>query len=461
MLGSNEDKEKENIERTEYADVSLFDELDMIIYIIDRKTDELLFVNRAGRESFGITEADYAGKKCYEVLQKRDKPCERCAQRMTEHGEWKGEGYNEYLKRVFQAFDSPIRYKGHDARIEVVVDVTDSVRQRENLQKTLQAEAVLNETVQILYSETDLNMAFDKMLEHIGLYFRAGHCCITDVKDDTLTMTHEWVPAGVTRLMDMAESVPKSKFIRWFDIFEHYNNVKIRDVNLLKEIHRDEYDSMTAQGSKNCVVAPIQVGGKIVALLSDINIKPDDFDSASMMMLTLSYFISASIVADTNRRLLEKASYFDEMTGVANRNAFIRDIERYQKIIDKGTKPVGVIYFDLNGLKRVNDSEGHRAGDRLIIDMADTIALFYRKPEIYRTGGDEFVVICFDMPKTQFTARLAKAMSYIDSLPGLSVSVGYAWSDGAKQTVQQTVALADARMYTDKQLYYEEEGRRR
>ena len=180
-----------------------------------------------------------------------------------------------------------------------------------------------------------------------------------------------------------------------------------------------------------------------------------------MMMLTLSYFISASIVADTNRKLLEKASYFDEMTGVANRNAFIRDIERDQKIIDKDKKPVGVIYFDLNGLKRVNDSEGHRAGDRLIIDLAETIALFYRKPEIYRTGGDEFVVICFDMPKTQFTARLAKAMSYIDTLPALSVSVGYAWSDGTKQTMQQTVALADARMYTDKQLYYEEEGRRR
>ena len=65
MLESNEGIEKENTEqneRAEYTDLSIFDELGMIIYVMDRDTDELLFVNRVGREALGITETDYIGR---------------------------------------------------------------------------------------------------------------------------------------------------------------------------------------------------------------------------------------------------------------------------------------------------------------------------------------------------------------------------------------------------------------
>ena len=158
-------------------------------------------------------------------------------------------------------------------------------------------------------------------------------------------------------------------------------------------------------------------------------------------------------------RLLCTHLHFDHIIG----NAFIRDIEHFQRAIDLSPVPVGVIYFDLNGLKPVNDQQGHRAGDRLLMRLADAISLFFRKQEIYRTGGDEFVVLCLDMPEAQFKERLAerlsKVLDHIDSVSSLSVSVGHAWDEGSGLSLQKVIAAADAKMYEEKKAYYK--GRHR
>mgnify|MGYP000903612826 FL=1 len=78
--------------------------------------------------------------------------------------------------------DSSIRYQGHKAKIVMCIDVTASTRQRHELETALQAEAVLNETVQILYSEPELEKALDLMLAHMGLYLRAERCAILNVE---------------------------------------------------------------------------------------------------------------------------------------------------------------------------------------------------------------------------------------------------------------------------------------
>ncbi len=62
---------------------------------------------------------------------------------------------------------------------------------------------------------------------------------------------------------------------------------------------------------------------------------------------------------------MEKLSYYDSLTGSLNRNAFIKTKENFSKNMEKG---LGVLFIDVNGLKRANDNFGHTAGDELIVN---------------------------------------------------------------------------------------------
>ena len=444
-----------NDDDKEYQDAALFDLLPESVYIVDRDTCQLLYLNEAGRQLLGMKpEDDYRQQYCYALLRGERQPYAVCSLQSHRERSYDKELYSERFQKHFKIVDASIRYQGHKAKIVMCIDVTASTRQRHELETALQAEAVLNETVQILYSEPELEKALDLMLAHMGLYLRAERCAILNVEGNSLHCSHEWCQQGIESQKDLWQELPLRSLERWENALARHNNVLVPDSTLMAETYPAEYALLLKMHIKNCVAAPILIRDHLVNIVLIANLPQKEMDSASMMLLTLSYFIATSMVADQNRQLLEKASYSDIMTGVANRNAFIRDLDHLQRAIDLSPVPVGVIYFDLNGLKPVNDQQGHRAGDRLLMRLADAISLFFRKQEIYRTGGDEFVVLCLNMPEPQFTDRLSKILDHIDSVSALSVSVGHAWDEGSGLSLQKVIAAADAKMYEEKKAYY-------
>ncbi|MCR5271461.1 MAG: GGDEF domain-containing protein [Lachnospiraceae bacterium] len=87
-------------------------------------------------------------------------------------------------------------------------------------------------------------------------------------------------------------------------------------------------------------------------------------------------------------------AYTDSLTGVKNHMAYIEATEKLEEDIKNGEMPeFGVIVFDLNGLKIINDTKGHEAGDLYIQSAAGLICRRFKKSPVYRIGGDEFVVI--------------------------------------------------------------------
>lgn len=444
-------------EEKDYQDASLFDHLQESAYIVDRDNYQILYINQAGRRLLDMgPDEDCSGQHCYALLRGSHQPCMACSLQHSTDEPFDKEFYNEHFKKHFKVVDAAICYQGHKARLVMYVDITAATKQRHELETALQAEAVLNETVQILYAEPELDKALDLMLAHMGLYLQAERCLILNVEGGLMSCTHEWFRQGAESNKGQCQDLPVRDLERWEGTLLRHNNVLVPDSSLLAETYPEEYALLTRLKIENCVAAPILIRDHLAGIVVIANLPAKELDGASMMLLTLSYFIATSMVADQSRQLLEKASYSDIMTGVANRNAFIRDIESMQRSLDLQPVPVGVIYFDLNGLKAVNDQQGHRAGDRLIMRLADAISLFFRKQEIYRTGGDEFVILCLNMPEPQFEERLARVVDHIASVSALSVSVGYAWDEGSGASLQKIIAVADAKMYEEKKAYYKE-----
>lgn len=98
-----------------------------------------------------------------------------------------------------------------------------------------------------------------------------------------------------------------------------------------------------------------------------------------------------------NEEKLEEAlnlAYIDSLTKVKNKYAFFELEEKYDKLISNNeAQDFAVIVFDINGLKIINDTLGHDAGDRYIVDSVKVISDYFPFNDIYRFGGDEFVVV--------------------------------------------------------------------
>lgn len=153
-------------------------------------------------------------------------------------------------------------------------------------------------------------------------------------------------------------------------------------------------------------------------------------------------------------------SQTDELTGLYNRRAYEEDIYAMDHVPDQFI----YIALDVNGLKVVNDSIGHEAGDELIVGASNCLKqVFGPHGKIYRTGGDEFVAITFVSEETQkqlcidFDEVVASwSGQLIDSL---SISYGYvSKEEHPDYGVSQYATEADKRMYMAKTLYYQKKG---
>lgn len=155
----------------------------------------------------------------------------------------------------------------------------------------------------------------------------------------------------------------------------------------------------------------------------------------------------------------------DILTDLLNRHAYTELLNSYEH--KELEKDLIYVSFDLNGLKTVNDTYGHMAGDDYIISAADCIKqAFANYGVVFRTGGDEFIAVIHTTEEICKKAidSLTKEMNYLnggdDSM--LSISLGYSTvADLKKGTFVELAHIADERMYQDKSEYYRRTGKDR
>jgi diguanylate cyclase (GGDEF)-like protein len=103
---------------------------------------------------------------------------------------------------------------------------------------------------------------------------------------------------------------------------------------------------------------------------------------------------------------LEKLADTDALTPVPNRRAFVRELTRMMSFAERYNTPASVVFFDVDGLKQINDTHGHAAGDAAIVHVATTLSANIRDSDfVGRLGGDEFGVI---LPYTDQSTAAAK-----------------------------------------------------
>lgn len=165
----------------------------------------------------------------------------------------------------------------------------------------------------------------------------------------------------------------------------------------------------------------------------------------------------------TERKRAEAAihtlSLADELTGLYNRRGFLAFCKQYLNSLHRSNKSGVIVYADLDGMKTINDSFGHKEGDRALIKTAELLKETFRSADVLgRLGGDEFTALAAVEPEggvEKLISRLEEKFEHYNTLKlvpyKLSISIGVAQldSDGT-QSMEDLMALADLAMYENK-----------
>lgn len=159
---------------------------------------------------------------------------------------------------------------------------------------------------------------------------------------------------------------------------------------------------------------------------------------------------------------LKHLSMHDSLTGLYNRAYFEEELIR---VDSRRFLPVSIICIDVNGLKVVNDTLGHKAGDKLLVATAGVIRKPFRSTDmVARVGGDEFMVV---LPNTgeAAVANIVKRIretvdqyNCMDPQIPISVAIGWATRNSAQETMNDILKIADDSMYRDKLLAGDNNG---
>ena len=233
-----------------------------------------------------------------------------------------------------------------------------------------------------------------------------------------------------------------------------------KDMSVLKERNPAWYQSLMEVDVNTIVLYPLKNVDETIGYIWALNFDTEKTTKIRATLEGSSFFIASEIV---NRQLMEKLkriSSSDILTGVKNRNAMNQKIDDIIEGKEQIPEKAAVIFVDLNGLKQINDNGGHATGDKLLKQAADILKNTFEGSDIYRAGGDEFMVLATDISEKDLEKKLEKLKLYQSDSETVSFSLGYCYSEG-KINIRQAMSIADKRMYKNKQLFYERFPERR
>lgn len=310
-------------------------------------------------------------------------------------------------------------------------------------------------------NKENIRQVFNEIIEDIRRICSAEHCSIilSELEDRKYVDFCEATLTGSALSLSDIYSVTD-----FYDVADTFDSaiggsscVIIKDENDMKwlESNNKALHSLLVRAKVNSVVLfPLKHNNEILGYLWALNFKTEDTVKIKETLELSTNFIASEIANYKLMKQLEFLSSIDLLTGCKNRNAMNNAVDDIVSGIIKISEPYAVVFADLNGLKRINDEKGHGAGDRLLRTASAMLSQVFYGSDVYRAGGDEFMIIVPGLTEDEFKVRLQQLneKSVIDS--DLHFAVGCCFVSHGED-IRTAMRLADERMYVDKKEYYD------
>ena len=431
--------------------LSLLNEISELVYVSDPETYELLFVNQTGCQTLHLE--NYKHKKCYEVLQGKTSPCEFCTNdRLCDDNFYTWEFTNPSIGRHFLLKDKIIQWRGKTARMEIAFDITELELQKQELKNMLDVQTLITNCVRMLYAVDNLDQTINAVLTQIGEFLVSDRAYVFEIKDELMNNTHEWTAPGISPQLEKLQQLDLSLISDWLPFFEKNDCIIIDDVEQLQKTNPAAYATLHAQEITSLIAAPIFLDNKLAGYIGIDNYDSEKIKNSSYLLLSMSIFLSYAIRHRNHVDMLHRLSYHDLLTNALNRNAFMDVLSQFRP---GQYASAGIIYIDINGMKEINDFYGHHQGDKILITTVAKVFNLFKPDELFRIGGDVFVIITYDLTETDFYEKfnlLRNIFCKKTNLP-FSIATGSCWVKSPSD-LNSLLQQADSAMYTDKKKFY-------
>ncbi len=419
----------------------ILDQSDSVVYVSDLETYDILYLNEAGRSTINATsDEDFMGKKCYKILQGKDEPCDFCTNHLlSEDKYYEWSHHNTGLDKTYLLKDRIIRFNSSMARLEIATDISKLVELEKTLTDRLADEHFLMNCVELLHSGKAPNDSINSLLEAVANYYDAERSYIFEISEckNYISNTYEYCKAGHQAYKGRLQDLPIDELdVLLSKCMAHEAfSMNIGDVDESSL----EYELMKVQNLTDIIIAAIKIEGKEVTGFVGVDNSLKNKNKTSIVRtvakFTASFLDETELVTNLNR-----LSYYDALTGVKNRHSYSLAL----KAIDKNIDSLGVLYVDIIALGAINDAKGVAYGDDILVRLSKIISSIF-KENVFRVGGDEFVVISENVPEPEFEKNIALLKEKLNVEPDFNTTIGYTWNKGYNNTSSN---LCDGENYT-------------
>ena len=322
----------------------------------------------------------------------------------------------------------------------------------ERLRVSLGYESVLNHAALRALGQRDPEQSIRTFLGIVGEQVGATRACICESRQyGGISVTYAW--GDGTRTGRRAEWISGEIYRKyWKPRLMDQHIILVRDTDVYAREHPEEGRILFERGVRRCVVLPVFVE-EYRGFVCFENVRTDAVNRTMSLFEVAAAFIGALLRHRDNDRNIRQVSFRDDLTEAMNRHALNHMVDRLSK-----DQSVGMIFCDINGLKEVNDSKGHLAGDQLIIRTSEILLRhvpWKQFSNVFRMGGDEFLLLMSDMDSASFR-RLVDEVRLDFRRENLSVSLGAIWNTDVRDGLGPLLEEADHAMYEEKKRWHEE-----
>jgi diguanylate cyclase (GGDEF)-like protein len=233
--------------------------------------------------------------------------------------------------------------------------------------------------------------------------------------------------------------------------------MKVSDSTSIRSVQRTSTARAPARSSDTAAVRAVPDTTEVMGI-PESEFTPKVREAIMKLMAEVDTLRRELQVSHKRIENLEKLADTDALTPVPNRRAFVRELTRMMSFSERYSTPASVVFFDVDGLKQINDTHGHAAGDAAIVHVATTLSANIRDSDfVGRLGGDEFGVI---LPYTDEPTAAAKGATLAQAVAAKTldwkgVQIKVTVSFGAQAVVPGMDAAgaldaADRAMYVQK-----------
>ena len=362
----------------------------------------------------------------------------------------------------FNLFSMPIDYE--DGNICYCTYTQEVTREAEPSKMSNVSQDTASEVLSTcikLRGTNDFKTAMQDVIKDIREICGAAYCAILNI--DSLSTKCSLLCEDVSPdYLDYDPSWFTEDFYEiaktWDDIIGGSNCIILKDkkdMEVLKEKNELWYNSMMAAHVESIVLFPLKAGYELLGYIWATNFDTRKALHIKETLELTTYFLASEISSYQMFDKFRLLSTVDLLTGVLNRNEMNNRVMQLSIDDREGRPNIGIVFVDLNGLKQMNDNAGHSAGDKLIKDAAKILKQVFHKKEIYRAGGDEFMVLLRGTSMAEledYTRQIKELAAETDTV---SFAVGLCVNEDS-QKIYEAMKQADVNMYEDKKKYYDQ-----